>query len=127
MDVSTLYRQHASVALAHAVRIQGGAPDAEGGVQETFLELSRRAHEPPLERTSERAFIGTMARNRALDRLRSSKRRGQILAKVAQPFEPSEVTHNALSEARDAREVVHPEPQTHIFRAFWRLGLGGLS
>jgi len=68
----TLYDEHAPRAMAVAIRILRNAPDAEDVVQETFLELWRRAPQFDAARGGAVAWVVTIARSRAIDRLRAA-------------------------------------------------------
>jgi RNA polymerase sigma-70 factor (ECF subfamily) len=68
----TLYRDHAPRAMAIAMRILRSEPDAEDVVQETFLEIWRRAAQYDTDRGGAVAWVVTIARSRAIDRLRAS-------------------------------------------------------
>jgi len=71
VDLKSIYQEHGAPALAVALRILGDVGEAEDVVQETFLEVWRRAEAFQRDRGSERAWVSTIARNRALDRLRT--------------------------------------------------------
>jgi len=75
----TLYEQHAPHAMAIAFRILGHTEEAEDVVQETFLELWRRSAQFDDRRGSALAWIVTIARSRAIDRLRASRAAGRVL------------------------------------------------
>jgi RNA polymerase sigma-70 factor (ECF subfamily) len=66
-----LYDRHASRILGLSLRILGDRREAEDVVQETFLEIWKRAREYDENRGSVLSWTLTMARNRAIDRLRS--------------------------------------------------------
>jgi RNA polymerase sigma-70 factor, ECF subfamily len=68
----SLYKRHAGRALAVAQRILKDQTDAEDVVQETFLELWRRAAQYDHARGGAPAWIVTIARSRAIDRLRAA-------------------------------------------------------
>ena len=74
-----LYDEHASRALAIARRILRNAEEAEDVVQETFLELWRRAHQFDGKRGGAVAWVVTIARSRAIDRLRASATAGRAV------------------------------------------------
>lgn len=74
-DVAALrcvYDAHAGRVLAVALRILKDQAEAEDVVQETFLELWRRSAQYDQARGGAIAWIVTIARSRAIDRLRSS-------------------------------------------------------
>jgi RNA polymerase sigma-70 factor, ECF subfamily len=67
-----LYNDHARRAMAVAVRVLRSESEAEDVVQETFLEIWRRAAQFDNQRGGAAAWVVTIARSRAIDRLRSS-------------------------------------------------------
>jgi RNA polymerase sigma-70 factor (ECF subfamily) len=69
--LEALYQRHAGRVKALALRVLGSPPEAEEIVQETFVEVWRRAGQYDLGRGAVRAWITTIARSRAIDRLRS--------------------------------------------------------
>jgi RNA polymerase sigma-70 factor (ECF subfamily) len=73
-----LYDEHAPRAMAIALRILRSAQEAEDIVQETFLEVWRRAPQFDDGRGSAIAWIVTIARSRAIDRLRASRAAGRV-------------------------------------------------
>jgi RNA polymerase sigma-70 factor (ECF subfamily) len=71
------YDQYASLIYGLLLRIIRDAQDAQEILQETFLSAWTSARKFDPERGSELAWLISMARSRALDRLRSRERRGQ--------------------------------------------------
>ena len=67
-----LYDRHARRAMAIALRILRDESAAEDVVQETFLDVWRRAAGFDVQRGDAAAWVVTIARSRAIDRLRSS-------------------------------------------------------
>ncbi len=78
--LAALYDRHAAAIHATAVRIAGDRQVAEEVVQEVFLALWNRADRFDPEAGSLMAWLGTMARNRTIDRLRAAGRRPQLVA-----------------------------------------------
>jgi RNA polymerase sigma-70 factor, ECF subfamily len=68
----TLYEEHAPRAMAIAIRVLRDQTEAEDVVQETFLELWRRAAQFDTRKGGAVAWVVTIARSRAIDRMRSS-------------------------------------------------------
>ncbi len=66
-----LYDEHAPRAMAIATRVLRSLQDAEDVVQETFLDLWRRAAQFDPQRGGAVAWVVTIARSRAIDRLRA--------------------------------------------------------
>lgn len=78
-----LYDEHAPRAMAIALRILNNVEEAEDVVQETFLELWRRSAQFENGSGAAVAWVVTIARSRAIDRLRVSKAAGRDLGGVA--------------------------------------------
>jgi RNA polymerase sigma-70 factor (ECF subfamily) len=78
-----LYDEHAPRAMAIALQVLRSSQDAEDVVQETFLELWRRAAQFDDSRGTAIAWVVTIARSRAIDRLRASSVAGRVLGSVA--------------------------------------------
>jgi RNA polymerase sigma-70 factor (ECF subfamily) len=68
--LETLYNRHHRLALAVAYRVLGEMESAEDIVQETFLAAWRQASSYRADRGQARAWLLSIARNRAIDRLR---------------------------------------------------------
>jgi len=105
----TIYDEHAPRAMGIALRILRSPEEAEDVVQETFLELWRRAAQFDNGRGSALAWIVTIARSRAIDRLRASRAAGRALAGVVAnedvmaPALPSPA--DRMEERRDGARV----------------------
>ena len=78
--LAALYDRHAAAIHATAFRLTGDRQVAEDVVQEVFLTLWNRAERFDPAAGSLTAWLGTMARNRAIDRLRAAGRRPQLVA-----------------------------------------------
>lgn len=76
-----LARREERALYRHAARIVGPGPDAEDVVQDAFLSAWRGVRS--FEGTSFRAWLFRIVTNRALDRIRSQKRRAEL------PLEPA--------------------------------------
>lgn len=73
--VMSLYDRFAPVLMAVATRIAGGRAEAEDIVQEVFARAWREAATFDRARGSAIAWLVTLTRNRAIDAVRSRKRR----------------------------------------------------
>jgi RNA polymerase sigma-70 factor, ECF subfamily len=69
------YDRYASLVFTFALRLLGSRADAEDLLQEVFLQVWRQAQSYSLERGSPEAWLITMTRSRAIDKLRSMRRR----------------------------------------------------
>jgi RNA polymerase sigma factor (sigma-70 family) len=78
--LATLYDRHANSIFATAYRLTGDRSGAEDVVQEVFLTLWNRAERFDPAVGSLAAWLGTIARNRAVDRLRAASRRPQLVS-----------------------------------------------
>lgn len=77
--LATLYDRHAPAIHAAALRLGGDRGVAEDVVQEVFLALWNRADSFDPDRGSLAAWLGTIARHRAVDRLRAAGRRPRLV------------------------------------------------
>ena len=110
-----------------ALRVLRERSDAEEVLQETFIEVWRRAREYTPSRGTVEAWLLTIARTRAIDRLRSRAARGRMAeAKSAQPQESGPSLPDALSAAaQDAHRVqaalaaLPVEQRTALELAYW--------
>ena len=69
------YDRYASLVFTFALRLLGSRSDAEDLLQEVFLQVWRQAQSYSPERGSPEAWLITMTRSRAIDKLRSLRRR----------------------------------------------------
>ena len=88
-----LARGHERALYRHAARIVGPGPDAEDVVQDALLSAWKSIRS--FEGTSFRAWLFRIVTNRALDRVRSKKRRAEL------PLEPSEGEEVQWAEPAD--------------------------
>ena len=77
-----LYNQLAPQVLAIAARVLGSRGDAEEVVQDTFVEIWRRAATFDAQRGSGRAWVLSIARYRAIDRLRERAAAGRLIERA---------------------------------------------
>lgn len=128
--LTQLYERHAGWALAVATRLIGSQEEAEEIVQETFLELWRRAGQYSPERAAPAPWIATLLRSRALDRRR--KRSAALRAsEVDQQLATSEphraadellAAHHDVLRVRTALGLLTPEQRVCVELA-WLEGL----
>jgi RNA polymerase sigma-70 factor (ECF subfamily) len=78
--LETIYDRHAPAIFAAAYRLTSDRGTAEEVVQETFLALWNRAETFDASVGSLAAWLHTIARNRAIDRLRAAGRRPSLVA-----------------------------------------------
>jgi RNA polymerase sigma-70 factor (ECF subfamily) len=78
--IAAAYDRHAPAVYAAAFRLVGERTIAEDVVQETFLALWNRAETFDAERGSLATWLTTIARHRAVDRLRAAGRRPRTVA-----------------------------------------------
>ena len=68
-----LYDMHASMALAVALRVVGDREEAEDLVHDAFVAVWRKIDRFDADRGSLRAWLMTVVRNRAIDRVRARR------------------------------------------------------
>ncbi|MCA1829201.1 MAG: sigma-70 family RNA polymerase sigma factor [Myxococcales bacterium] len=98
----SLYDAVGGRAMSIALRLLGSAADAEEVVQDTFVEIWRRASEYRAERGAPAAWVAAMTRSRAIDRLRERGRADQALRAIA--LEPPRNPDPPPSESAARRE-----------------------
>lgn len=86
--VLALYDRHSGAVMALAVRILGNRDEAEDIVQEAFVRVWQEAASYDASRAGFRAWICTIARNRALDLLRRRGTASRAAATGDPPPEP---------------------------------------
>ncbi|HTL68238.1 MAG TPA: sigma-70 family RNA polymerase sigma factor [Lacunisphaera sp.] len=72
-----------------AFRITQDAAEAQDIVQDVFVKISRQATTYRVERGSVFSWAATLTRNRAIDRLRSRRRRDELLTAAAEELQPA--------------------------------------
>jgi len=84
-----LYDALARPLYSLAYRITGDAAEAQDVVQDVFLQIWHKAASYEPGRGSVFGWAATLTRNRAIDRVRMRKRRGELLAESAQELQPA--------------------------------------
>jgi len=112
----TLYDRLGSQSLAIAIRVLGGKAEAEDTVQETFLDVWTRAAQFDPVRGSGRAWVLSMVRNRAIDRLRT---RGAV-SRMIERAESQQATA-PIASTSPADELTRAEAQLSIHVAMSEL------
>ena len=85
--VGQLYDRHAPTLFPIALRILRERSEAEDIIHDAFVAVSERANQYAPERGSVIAWLVTLVRNLAIDRMRRRERRG-VLAREVLPHEP---------------------------------------
>jgi len=102
-----LYDRHSRLVYGLALAILANADEAQDLTQEVFLSLcDSRLYDPG--RGSVGAFLTTLVRSRAIDRLRRRTRRVRLLRaqwEAAPPLEPAKMPQDRIAEAQSAQRV----------------------
>lgn len=114
-----LYARCSGRAWAVALRILNSRPDAEEVLQETFLEVWRRAREFDPSRGGLETWVMTIARTRAIDRRRAMGTVARVAEEAATepppvsaaPVDPSEVAEQGQERARVAAAMSELPPE----------------
>jgi RNA polymerase sigma-70 factor, ECF subfamily len=124
-----LYDRYGEAVYRLSLRILGNSHEAEDLTQEVFLAFWRGAAYDP-DRGSVLAFLLTITRSRAINHLRQSRSRGQILQRWgdrAEPSPPSLPMDHASLEELSGRlaKALHslPENQREILEMAYYDGL----
>jgi RNA polymerase sigma-70 factor, ECF subfamily len=121
------YDAFAGRAMAIALRILRSTEEAEEVVQETFVEIWRRAAEYQRERGTPGSWIAAMARSRAIDRLRERTRDENTIRALATqpprepdppPFE-SAARRQERTRVRAALAALPPEQRRTVELAYF--------
>ena len=114
---SALYRRFAPGILAMVYDILRDAKESEDVVQESFVQMWKKASSYDPSRSSLFTWAVMISRNRALDRLRSRQRRSRTLEAAA-----AESAAAPLERGDQADELLdHAEERTRIRTALSRL------
>jgi RNA polymerase sigma-70 factor, ECF subfamily len=108
-----IFSRFVSAAYAVALRITKNQQDAEEVVQETFIEVWQRASRYQPERGSLSTWILSIARSRAIDKIRNTKARQSALERSQrQPMIPKEQSESERDQAQVRAHLMQlPEEQ----------------
>jgi RNA polymerase sigma-70 factor, ECF subfamily len=119
-----LYRRHSPRLYGLLLRMLRETADAEESLQETFVDAWKRAGEYSPSRGSVEAWLITIARSRAIDRIRNRgarlrlvKQSEQLAPTVAPPADPPDV--HAQTRLRRALGTLPPEQRRALELAYW--------
>lgn len=94
--------------MSAARRILGDPSEAEDVAQETFIELWRRSSDFDARRGSAATWVMTIARSRAIDRLRARARASRVLDIAAVDLQPAATpTPDELEDRRRNHDRLH--------------------
>ena len=104
--MGTLYDRHASLVYKLTRTIVGGDADAEEVTTDVFVQLWERGDAFDAGRGSFRGWLATIARSRALDHVRSRKRRHEAHVRAAEKDERGSAVELGSVDAADHRAHV---------------------
>lgn len=102
-----LYDATAMKLLGQVMRILPERSEAEDVVQDVFVTVWRKAGEFDPSRASAMAWMGTIARNRALDRVRARRVRAHDGLDAARELADGAPLPDAAAESSDAARRLH--------------------
>jgi RNA polymerase sigma-70 factor (ECF subfamily) len=117
---AALYDRYAGLVFALCLRVLGNRPEAEEVLGDVFWELWQRPERYDPARGSPLAYLTLLARSRATDHLRSSRRRGQILEQ-AHPEGLRTLLHRGSEPEDPLAESLTAETRTLLVEALKRL------
>ncbi|MDX1647136.1 MAG: sigma-70 family RNA polymerase sigma factor, partial [Longimicrobiales bacterium] len=106
--LGTLYDRHAPLVYKLTRTIVGAEADAEEVTADVFVQIWERGESYDSGRGSFRAWLTTIARSRALDHVRSRRRRHEMHMKAARK--------DSRGSAVDVASVPQPDQQAHASR-----------
>lgn len=115
--LESFYARFAGLVTSLCVRILGSRTEAEDLVQEIVVELWRRAPDYDPARAAVSTWVVTVARSRALDRLRARQRR-----QADQQVPVEDATLPAPATARPDAQAVAGQRSAAVHRALVGLG-----
>jgi RNA polymerase sigma-70 factor, ECF subfamily len=124
-----LYDRCAPRALAIAQRVLGMRAEAEEVVQETFIQIWRRSATYDFRRGGAMAWVVTIARSRAIDRLRARAAADRAEARLEEVDPPEATAPLEAAEQRQLRERMRgalaalPEEQRSVLELAYFQGL----
>jgi RNA polymerase sigma-70 factor (ECF subfamily) len=86
---AALYERFSTPLYSLALKILANETEAQDLLQEVFLSVWNKAATYRVERGSAFSWVVAQVRNRAIDRIRSRRRRGELLEENAPDLEPS--------------------------------------
>ncbi len=98
-----LYHRHSAMLRSVIARIMNNESDIDDLVQEVFLELWNRAESYSEEKGKALGWMITLARRRAIDKLR--KRQAYYRAEERLRLEPTASLHHSVDEEANAGEL----------------------
>lgn len=98
------YDEHAGRVLALALRIVRSKEEAEDVVQDTFLEVWRRASDYDVSRGELSSWIMSMARSRSIDRVRRARVRTRY-AQTSEAPPPLETPADQAAASEDGTKI----------------------
>lgn len=111
-----VYRRTSAKLFGVCLRIFGERAEAEDALQDVYLAIWRKAGTFDPARASPITWLVTLARNRAIDRLRASGRR---------PTAPLELAADVADEAEDAETaLVHAGEDNRVLECIEHLAAG---
>jgi RNA polymerase sigma-70 factor (ECF subfamily) len=101
---STLYDRFSTPLYSLALKMLVNEAEAQDLLQEVFLSIWNKAGTFRAERGSAFSWVVAQLRNRAIDRIRSRRRRGELLEAHAPDLEPTGSAVKSSAEACDISE-----------------------
>jgi RNA polymerase sigma-70 factor (ECF subfamily) len=129
--LAAIYDRYSGLVYGVSLKILRDPHEAEDLTQEVFIHLVRRPGYDP-ERGSLSAYLSTLTRSRAIDRLRGRTRQSRMLEQVATGEPPPEVDRNSPHERMSAVERSNrvssalaklPEKQRQVLELAYYRGL----
>ncbi len=115
---TSLYERLSTPLYSLALKMLASEAEAQDLLQEVFLSVWNKASSYRTDRGSAFSWIVSQLRNRAIDRIRSRRRRGELLEENAPDLEPS-----GSAVPSSAENVAQKERGRHVRSALGKLSV----
>jgi RNA polymerase sigma-70 factor (ECF subfamily) len=119
--LAELYDRHGAGVYAVCLRVLRDAEEAEEILEDVFFQLWRQARQYDASRGSVAVYLVTLARSRAIERLRVRERRTRLRSEVPDELLGETSVGLASSGTSPLHEALSFERRTHVRRALAEL------
>jgi RNA polymerase sigma-70 factor (ECF subfamily) len=115
--LAVLYDRHGAAVFALSLRMLRDSDDAEELLEDVFWQVWRRADQFDPTRGSALAYLLTLTRSRAIDRLRARARRGRLRSALPDPLLGESLLGSSTLSVSPLQEALAFERRERVRRA----------